>query len=168
MWSSVQSLLQNRKAGLSIARVMLEHGIRIDHSGRFFVGDVAISDSSLARAAGVDRRAVRETAGYILSKAELKAVLSKIRPFGASLAEVASLLRFSVLRIHAEPHAPGVISDVSSVLAGHNIVIRQALADDPDLVPEPRLTLVVEGDLPASALEEIRALDCVRSLTLTK
>ncbi|MEM3684161.1 MAG: hypothetical protein QXX17_01440 [Conexivisphaerales archaeon] len=166
MWNSVKSSFQNRKAGLEIAKLMLLNGIRIDSSGKFYVGSVAISDMAIARAAGVDRRAVRETARFIMSEPQLMSILGKIRPSGSSLVEVAKQLGFSVLVVESDPHASGVIAEVSNVIAKYKVVIRQALADDPDLVPEPRLTLVLEGNLPSDAIDEIRRLSCVRSLKL--
>lgn len=166
LWSAVSEAFQNRKAGLAIARLMIENGIRIDSSGRFYVGDVHISDVAIARAASVDRRAVRETARFILNNRQLNSILTKLKPSGSSLVNVAKELGFSVLKIESDPHASGVIAEVSEILAKHKVVIRQALADDPDLVPEPRLTLVVEGQLPSSALDEIRNLSCVKSLMI--
>ncbi|MDG6934004.1 MAG: hypothetical protein JRN68_04850 [Nitrososphaerota archaeon] len=166
MWSTVSRSFQNRKAGLAVARVMIESGIRLDEKGRLYVGNVRISDTALARAAGVDRRVVRETAHFILSEKALASLFSKLRPFGSSLADIAKDLGYSVLKIESDPHNWGVISDVTSVLARHRIVVRQALADDPDLILEPRLTLVVEGRLPSSAVEQIRSLKCVKSLIL--
>jgi predicted regulator of amino acid metabolism with ACT domain len=166
LWTSVKSSFQNRKAGLEIARLMVLNGIRLDKSGRFYVNNIVIPDMSIARAAGVDRRAVRETAKFIISEPQLMSILSKIKPSGSSLVEVAKELGFSVLIIESDPHESGVIADVSRVIAKYKVVIRQALADDPDLVPEPKLTLVLEGILPSSALDEIRKLKCVKSLKL--
>jgi predicted regulator of amino acid metabolism with ACT domain len=149
-----------------VAQIMIQNGIRLDSKGRFYVGPVRITDTAIARAAGVDRRAVRETAKFILSNRSLASLFLKLRPFGSSLVDIAKALGYSVLRIESDPHSWGVISDVTSVLAKHRIVVRQALADDPDLIPEPRLTLVVEGRLPPEAVEQIRSLKCVKSLTL--
>ncbi|MEM0288113.1 MAG: ACT domain-containing protein [Nitrososphaerota archaeon] len=147
---------------------MIENGIRVDDSGRFFVGEIEISDTAISRAASVDRRAVRETATYVLSHPELKSILCKIRPFGSSLADVASALGFSVITIEADPKAPGILADVAGVLAKRGIVIRQALADDPELVPEPKLTIVAEGNLPPDTLEEMRSLKSVKTIMLKK
>lgn len=166
MWPTVSASFQNRKAGIEIARLMVLNGIRLDKSGRFYIGDIMVPDISIARAAKVDRRAVRETAKFIMSRPQLMSILSKLKPSGSSLVDVAKQLGFSVLIIESDPHASGVIADVSSVIARHKVVIRQALADDPDLVPEPKLTLVLESSLPPSAIDEIRKLSCVKSLKI--
>jgi len=162
----VKAHFSKRKAGLQVARLLIEHGIRVDPSGRFYVGEVEVADVSLARAAGVDRRVVRDTATFILGDRRLKTIFQKLRPAGSSLAEVASVLGYGVLKVAADPHKPGIIAGVSKVLADRGVLIRQALADDPDLHPEPLLTLVVEGHVPAEALEELRGLPNVKSITL--
>jgi len=45
------------------------------------------------------------------------------------------------------------------VLARNKVGIRQIITDDPDLYPEPKMMVVVEGKLPRKAAEELRALD---------
>ena len=166
MWNNVKDYFIKRKAGLEIARLMIEYGIRLDRSRRFYVGDVEIPDTSLARAAGVDRRVVRDTADYILQDEQMLSLFEKLKPAGASLVDVATMLGFTVLKVTADPHKLGIISAVSSVLMQHGVIIRQALADDPDLYPEPVLTLVLEGRVPAKAVEELNKLKLVTSLTL--
>jgi predicted regulator of amino acid metabolism with ACT domain len=59
-----------------------------------------------------------------------------------------------------------VISGITSILSKHGVVVRQALADDPDLTPEPRLTLVLQGRIPPEALVKCRAVPSVTSLTI--
>jgi predicted regulator of amino acid metabolism with ACT domain len=166
MWSAVKGHFVKRKAGLQVVRLLIEGGIRVDESGRFYVAGAEIADISLARAAGVDRRVVRDTADYILGDEQMKPIFTKLRPAGTSLVGVSSQLGYTVLKIKADPHRSGILAGVSSVLAKHDILVRQALADDPDLHPEHALTLVVEGHIPAGAVEEIQRLPYVSSITI--
>ncbi len=166
MWSAVRGHFVKRKAGLQVVRLLIESGIRVDEDGRFYVGGAEITDVSLARAAGVDRRVVRDTASYILEDDEMKAIFMKLRPAGTSLVGVASQLGYTVLKINADPHRSGILAGVSAVLAKHDLLVRQALADDPDLYPEPALTIVVEGHVPAVAVEDIGRLPYVSSITI--
>jgi predicted regulator of amino acid metabolism with ACT domain len=168
MWNTVRAYFTNRKAGLQVARLLIENGIRLDASGRFFVGEVEVADVSLARAAGVDRRVVRDTALYILKDEGLRPIFENLRPAGSSLVGVASMLGYTVLKIKADSHRSGIIAGISKVLADHELLVRQALADDPDLYPEPALTLVIEGHVPAKAFEEIQQLPYVRSITIVR
>jgi predicted regulator of amino acid metabolism with ACT domain len=166
MWNAVKGHFVKRKAGLQVVRLLIESGIRVDENGRFYVADAEITDVSLARAAGVDRRVVRDTAAYILEDEQMKEIFMKLRPAGASLVGVASHLGYTVLRINADPHKSGILAGVSEVLAKHDLLVRQALADDPDLCPDPALTLVIEGHVPAEAVEGIQRLPYVSSITL--
>lgn len=168
LWKKIQTRFKKQKGRLNVVRKMIELGIRIDENGKLYVGDAELDDTAVARAAGVDRRVVRSTTKQILDNSELREIFTRIKPVGASLVEVAKVLDYSVLVIRSDPHKPGVIANVTSVLAKYNLVVRQALADDPDLVPEPCLTLVIDGKIPAKAIDEITSLPLVKSLTMLK
>lgn len=166
LWKKVEKWFSRRKAGLSVVRLMMEYGIRIDESGRLYIGDIELSDYAVARAAKVDRRVVKDTAKYLLSNHELKEIFTKLKPAGPSLVDIAPHLGYTVIKVYADPHSPGILASVSSILAAHGLVIRQALADDPDLYPEPALTLVIEGRIPAEGLEKLQNLKNIRSFTI--
>ncbi|MCP8309343.1 MAG: amino acid-binding protein [archaeon] len=168
MWKKIQTRFKKQKGRLNVVRKMIELGVRIDENSKLYVGDAEIDDTAIARAVGVDRRVVRSTTKQILDNSELREIFTRIRPVGASLVEVAKILDYSVLVIRSDPHRPGVIASVTSIVAKYNLVVRQALADDPDLVPEPCLTLVIDGKIPAKAIDEIRSLPLVKSLTMLK
>jgi hypothetical protein len=168
LWREIKDRFYRQMGRLLVVRKMIELGIRVGEDGRLYVGDVAVDYTALAKAAGIDRRVVQSTVRQILEDRELRDLFTRIRPVGASLVEVADRLGYSVLVIGADPHLPGIIAGVTGILAEYNIVVRQALADDPDLVPEPKLTLVIEGRVPGEALERIQALPQVKSLTLLK
>jgi hypothetical protein len=166
VWNAVKGHFARRKAGLQVVRFLIESGIRVDANGRFYVADAEITDVSLARAAGVDRRVVHDTARYILEDKQMKPIFMNLKPAGTSLVGVASHLGYTVLKVNANPHRAGILAGVSSALATHDLVVRQALADDPDLCPEPALTLVIEGHVPAAVVEEIQRLPYVSSITI--
>ncbi|MBI4258257.1 MAG: amino acid-binding protein [Thaumarchaeota archaeon] len=151
---------------LSLVRKMVELGIRVSEDARFYLGDVEVSDTAIARSVDIDRRVVRSTAEQILQDPQLKPILTKLRPSGSSLVDVASDLGYQVIVITADPSKPGVISVVTSILAEYGVVVRQALADDPDLTPEPKLTLVLQGSVPPEALIRARSVPSVSSVTL--
>jgi len=145
---------------------MIELGVGMDDSGGLKVGAISVGDSSLANAAGVDRRVVRNAVKQILNDSDLKAIFTNVKPIGTSLVDVAKQFGYSVLVVNADPHRPGVISGISTILSKYDVVIRQALADDPDFTPNPVLTLVIDGQVPSEALSMIRSLKLVKSLTL--
>ncbi len=168
LWKRIQTQFKKQKGRLNVVRKMIELGMRVDENGKLYVGEAEVDDTAIARAAGVDRRVIRSTTKQILDNSELREIFTRIKPVGASLVEIAKILDYSVLVIRSDPHKPGVIASVTSVLAKHDLVVRQALADDPDLVPEPCLTLVIDGKIPAKAIDEIRSLPLVKSLTMLK
>lgn len=155
-----------RKAGLAVVRLMTEYGIRVDESGELYVGDLELTDKAVAKAAGVDRRVVRETIRYLLSIPELKLIFTKLRPAGPSLIDISPYLGYSVIRVKADPHSPGILASIASIISDYKLVIRQALADDPDLYPDPALTLIIEGKVPGEAIERIQKVKSVRSVSL--
>jgi uncharacterized protein len=168
MWSKVRKQFSSQKVRLDVVRKMLEYGIRVSQDDRLFIGGLEVDYSALARDVGADRRVVKQTAEQIRRDEFLFSVFSRITPVGANLVPVVGRLGYSAIVIEADPHAAGVISAVTEVLSRHKIVVKQALADDPDLIPEARLTLVVGGELSSEVLKELNSLDLIRSLTVRK
>jgi hypothetical protein len=116
--------------------------------------------------ADVDRRVVRNTVNQIFSDPDLRVIFTNVRPIGTSLVEIADKVGYRVLVVNADPLKPGVISGISSILTKYGVVIRQALADDPNFTPDAKLTLVVEGKIPPEAIEKIQSISLVKSITL--
>jgi len=46
--------------------------------------------------------------------------------------------------------------------------VRQAVAEDPEMVPEAKMTLVVAGQLTGQAMEELNGLKMVKSIKILK
>jgi len=168
MWAQTRNQFIRQKARLVVARKMIECGMRVGDEHKVFVGDVEVDYTALARATGVDRRVVRQTVEQIEKSEKLRSLYSRLSPFGASLVGVASDLGYSVIVIGADPKATGIIATITNVLADHRVVIRQALAEDPDMVPDAKLTLVVEGELAGEVIGRLESLDLVHSITVQK
>lgn len=168
LWSKVAERFSGQKVRLEVVRKMLEYGIRVSKDCRLYIGGMEVDYSALARDVGADRRVVKQTATRIRDDEFLFSVFSRIIPFGASLVPVISRLGYSALVIEADPRAAGVLSAATSALARHNVVVRQALAEDPDMNPNARLTLVVEGSVPGSVIDELNSVKTVRSVTVMK
>jgi predicted regulator of amino acid metabolism with ACT domain len=157
MWSKVKKKFRDYPAREAVARKMVELGLRISVEGgrkKIFCGDVEVKDVSLAKAAGVDRRAVRTTVEAIERDAELKNVFEKIWPSGALLKNVARELGYGVIEIEADAQKSGIIAGATTLLASKRVSIRQAHADDPGLAERPKLTLITERRVPGSLVNE--------------
>lgn len=140
-----------------VVDLFLRRGFRIDKKSRIFCGEVEISPVKIARALKVDRRVVIETAQMIASTPELFKIFEELQPT-AFINKVAKHLGFEVLEISAEPHNIGTISSVTKIITDSKIVIRQLVCDDPDIYPEPKLTIILESRLPGVALSKMRDL----------
>jgi uncharacterized protein len=168
MWAQVKNQFVRQKARLLVARKMIECGMRGGEGQKIFVGNVEVDYTALARATGVDRRVVKQTVQQIERNERLMSLYSRLSPFGASLVGVASELGYSVIVIGADPKATGIIATITKVLADNRVVIRQALAEDQDMVPDAKLTLIVEGELAGEVIAKLESLDLVNSITVQK
>ncbi len=140
---------------LKVARVCLENGLAIK-AGRIYLNQTEIPTARVARAAGVDRRTVSETMRMVNKQPDLRTIFENLQSAGLSLRGVARQLGLGVVEITAgDPKAVGILAGASKLLADAGISIRQALVDDPELVPEPRLTLIAERSVPGGLIPEM-------------
>ncbi len=68
--------------------------------------------------------------------------------------------------IPTDAHVPGIIADVTSVIADAGISVRQALVDDPELTEEPRLYVITGSEVPAELIPRIKICRGVKSLII--
>jgi len=154
MWRQISDQLKEYPGRLKVARALVELGLSV-RNGKIFCGEVEQSELKMARAIGVDRRTVRETAEFIESDPVLQSVFKGLKPAGPFLPNVARYLGYRVIEIYADPHEVGIVTGASALISREGISIRQVVADDPDLTPEPKLTLVVEKEPSGDALQKI-------------
>jgi hypothetical protein len=155
MWRQISERLEEYPGRQKVARAFVELGLSIKEGNKIYCGGIELSDVKIARHLHVDRRTVRDTAQLISSDPVLNPVFEKLRPAGPFLADVAKFLGYSVIEIYADPHTVGIVAKAASLIAQENIAIRQAVADDPDLTPEPKLTLVVEKEPTGTILQKL-------------
>src|SRR3989441_11429980 len=168
MWPSVRKQFSRQIVRADIVKKMIECGIRVADDLRLYIGDVEVDYTAVARAVNVDRRVVKQTVKQIRGNRFLNGLFSNLAPIGSSLVPVASKLGYSAIVIEADPRRSGVIAAVAGVLAKHDLGIRQALAADPDMVPEARMTLVAERSLSGKAMEDLNDLKLVKSIKILK
>ncbi|MDA4125166.1 MAG: amino acid-binding protein [Thaumarchaeota archaeon] len=168
MWPRIKEQFSRQVVRPDVVRKMIECGMRVSEDDKIYVGDVEVDYSAVARAVDVDRRVVKQTAQQIHRNRYLYSIFSRTRPMGASLVDLVSVLGYSALIIEADPKSPGVMAGVAEILSRHGMVVRQAIAEDPEMVPDAKMTLVIEGQLSGRALEELNALKTVKSLKILK
>ena len=145
-------------ARLRVVSCLLRLGIRVDAQGKLYCDAIELAPAKIGRALSVDRRVVIGTAREIAADPKLLAIFSSLYPI-SNVSRAAKYLGHDVIEIDADPNTTGLTAKVASILARHKVGIRQIIADDPDLYPEPKMMVVVDGHLPRKAVEELRALD---------
>jgi len=155
MWDSICERLKHHPERLAVARVLVENGLSV-RNGKIFCNEIEIPTIRIAWVAKVDRRTVVETLRTIAADPRLRELFGQIRSAGLSLREIAKHLKLGVVEITPDdPRAVGILAGASSVIAAAGISIRQALVDDPELNPAPKLTLVTERRIPGDLIAEI-------------
>ena len=155
MWDHIEAIMKSHPERLRVARVCVQNGLAL-RGNRIYLNQTEIPAARLARAAGVDRRTVSETAQMINKDPTLRVIFENIQSAGLSLRGVAKPLGLGMVEITAQdPKAVGILAGASKLLADAGITIRQALVDDPELVPDPKLTLITGRSVPGSLIQEM-------------
>jgi len=154
MWSKVVEYLKGYPERLSVARIFIENGLGV-RDGKIYCNEIEIPPIRVSRVAKVDRRTVKETIDAIEENPELRVIFRGIRSAGLSLKEVARHLNLGVVEIEVvDARIPGILAKSASLIAEREISIRQAIVDDPELSPEPKLTLIAEKKIPGELVPE--------------
>jgi predicted regulator of amino acid metabolism with ACT domain len=166
MWNKVAKCLEGYPERLAVAKILVKNGLCI-RNGNVYCDEIMIPTLRISRAAGVDRRTVTQTVKMIQQDPELGAVFKSIRPAGTSLREIARSLDLGVVEITpVDARTPGILAQSASILADENISIRQAIVDDPELTPEPKLTLIAEKKIPGELIPRLLKVKGVSKVSI--
>jgi predicted regulator of amino acid metabolism with ACT domain len=103
----------------------------------------------------------------IESTPELKLIFEEIRPAGSSLKEIAKHLNLGVVEITVvDPKAHGILANSAMILTNGGLGIRQAIVDDPELSPEPKLTLIVDRKIPGELIPALLKIEGVAKVSV--
>ena len=165
MWDKISNYFDKYPSQAKVARYLLKYGLRIDRD-HVHCGEVQIADSSLARAAGVDRRVVKSTIDTIKGDPTLLKFFSQLLPTN-HLKNAASAMGWSAIEIvPMNAHEPGIIASVTDILSKSGISVRQAIVDDPMTSEEPKLFIVTESQVPPELIPVIRQARGVKGVTI--
>jgi len=155
MWNNIKKHLENYPERLKVARILVENGLSV-RKGKVYLNEIEIPPVRIARVARVDRRTVNETISTIGANRELRLIFEGLRSAGHSLKEIARHLDFGVVEITpVDAKIPGILANAAMILAKGGLSIRQAIVDDPELSPEPKLTLIAEKKIPGELIPEL-------------
>jgi len=164
MWAKVQGSFKDYPAQLNVAKVLFKYGLRVGGDGEIFCGGMRIPAVQIAAEAGVDRRVVDLTAQRMMKDVWLAGIFANLESI-AYLKGVAQQLGMGAVEIVPKDAAkPGIIKEVTGVVAKFGISIRQAVADDPHFVPQPKLTIITDEPVKGDVIEALRKLPSVRSV----
>jgi predicted regulator of amino acid metabolism with ACT domain len=165
MLKLLESFFEKARGRKLVAMEFLRLGLRVDGLGKIYFGKVEIQPAKIGRALGVDRRVVIETAKAIAHDDGLLPIFYRLEP-RAFIGNAAKALGFDTIEIHADPRKKGIVAGVTKVLAGEGIAIRQIISDDPDLFPEPVLTIIIDGKLEAGVIKKLKELTFADSISV--
>jgi len=155
MWSNIKGYFEAYPERLKVARVLVENGLSV-RNGEIYLNEIEVPPVRIARVAGVDRRTVNETLIAIKANRELRLIFENMRSAGHSLKEIAKQLNLGVVEITPfDARTPGILSNSATILARNGLSIRQAIVDDPELSPEPKLTLIADQKIPGEVIPEL-------------
>lgn len=164
MWDQIKKDFAGNPAQLKVARVLYKYGFRVNEEEEVVCGGIRIPAVQVAQEAGVDRRAVNSTAETILENEDLREIFANLRPI-PYLKGAARQLDLGVIEIlSTDPTQSGVISEVTDVISGHGLTVRQSVADDPYFAAQPKLTIITDEAVSGEVIEELRELPSVESV----
>ncbi|MFQ6013125.1 MAG: regulator [Thermoplasmata archaeon] len=165
MWGKIRHYFEKFPAQARVAQLMLTYGFRVK-GGRVYCGEVAVSETAIGRALGVDRRVVSATIGTIQQHEELGRIFRRLWPV-CHLKEVAPRMGWGAIEIvPTDARTPGILAGVSSIIARASISIRQVIVDDPEVVDEPRGFIITDAPVPSELLPSMKAVEGVQGVVL--
>jgi predicted regulator of amino acid metabolism with ACT domain len=169
MWRTIVDYLSESPQRLRVAEAIVRHGFHIEGPGVIKCGNIRIPLKSLGMALGIDRRTVRATTEDICEDDKLCEFFSLLRPAGPSLENVRDVLGYGVVTIFVDsPETPGILSEVTSMIAGYGIPIRQVLAEDVAIYKDPCLKVITQDPLPGKVIETLADIKGVRKVIIDK
>jgi len=144
---------------------MVRNGLRV-HENAIYCGDIKLADSAIARAASVDRRVITATVETIMRTRDLLEFFGRITPT-CHLKDVAGLMHWGAIEILPEDASKaGILAGVAGVLAEAGVSIRQVVADDPEIIDDPRGFIIVDGPVPERLIPRMRAVAGVKGIVI--
>ncbi|MFC5365501.1 amino acid-binding protein [Salinirubrum litoreum] len=167
MFDEIMEKFEGSPSQQAVIRLLLERGFSVNEDGRVVSGGIEIPNTGIAREIGVDRRVVDSTTDAILDDPELTRIFRNISAI-PSLMDLAPVLDLTVLTVGvADADEPGIVAQVTTLIADYDISIRQTISEDPEFTDDPKLYVITDEPLPGDLLNALVDLDFVRSVELS-
>jgi len=166
MWAKIIEKFGKYPAQEKVIRLLIERGFQVNTEGKVVSGNIEIPHTQIAKEVGVDRRVVDATSELVLGDELLKKVLQNIKSV-AFLRDVAPALGLGVIIITpTDAREKGILGNVATVIAKHNVSIRQAITDDPYFTDDPKLTIITDTKIPGTLVDALTNIPSVKSVTV--
>lgn len=165
MWEKIKGHFKGFPAQEKVALTMILQGLRVDADGTVYSGNIGVSSAKFARAIGVDRRAITATAKTLTENEVLFNIFSKLKP-ACDLSDVGKALGLGVIELKADARASGILAQVAEIIAAQDVSIRQIIADDPYLVPDPKAVIITSDPLPGDLVNRLLAVPGILEVTI--
>ena len=165
MLKVLEDFFSRARGRRAVAVELLRLGLKVDARGKIYAGNIELAPAKIARAIGVDRRVVIETAKEIGKDEKLLHIFFRLEP-RAFMGNAARELGFDTIEMRSNPHKKGVVAAVSSILAADGVSIRQVISDDPEIYPDPVLTIIADGKLKPKTIDKIKKLEFADSILI--
>ncbi|MBI5681348.1 MAG: amino acid-binding protein [Methanobacterium sp.] len=166
MWEKIKHKFEKYPARMSVARKIVEYGLKVGENGKIYCGEIEINDVAIARATNVDRRSIKATVDIILQDEQLAKIFGNITPAGPLVKNVAKDLGFGIVEIEAEAENPGIIAKATDLISSNGISIRQVHAGDPEFEENPRLIIITEKPLEGNLINEFLKIEGVKRVSI--
>jgi hypothetical protein len=167
MFDEIMEKFEGSPSQQAVIRLILERGFSVNEEGRVVSGGIEIPNTGIAREIGVDRRVVDSTTQTILDDPELTRIFTNISAI-PSLMDLAPVLDLTALTVEvADADEPGIVAQITTLIADRDIPIRQTISDDPEFTDDPKLYIITDEPLPGDLINQIVALPFVRKVELS-
>ena len=165
IWERIKYLFRGRERQLEVIKLLIKYGLSI-RNGSIFLENLRIPFSSIASALEVDRRVVMKAVKTVEKDEDLKVFFSNLLPAGPFLRNVSKLLGYTTIIIVPYKDQPGIIANISAILAQAGLNIVQVIAEEPHLTYEQKLYIIVEEEVPGEIINKIMKIDFVKNVIL--
>ena len=166
MWEIIHEKFKKYPARMRVAEKMIELGLSVHDDGKVYCGDLKIGDKALAKAADVDRRAIKSTIDVIKKDQQLFDLFNNIIPAGTLLKNIAKIVDLGVIEIEVGSDNEGVLAATTELISRNGINIRQAYAEDSEMQKFPILTIITETPINGDLLSEFLKIKGVNRVSI--
>ena len=166
MFEEIMEKFSDSPSQQEVIRLLLERGFSVNDDGRVVSGGIEIPNTGIAREIGVDRRVVDSTTDAILADEQLRPIFQNISAV-PSLMDLAPVLNLAVCTVTVrDAEESGIVAEVTTAIAGHDVSIRQVMTEDPEFTDEPKLYVITDDPISGELINDIRALPFVERIEL--